>query len=126
MSYEVVSVSGDGFTGSAHRDGSTLTMVLGGTADHAAIDPIEMLLSRVHGEAKRTAVTEVVVDVRQLEFMNSSCFKGFISWLTGIDEMPQLEQYKVRFVSNPSFHWQKRSLASLRNFAIDLVTITVG
>ena len=39
-----------------------------------------------------------------------------------VQEQPR--RYKVRFLSNPNFHWQKRSLHSLRCFAVELVSIT--
>ena len=83
-----------------------------------------MLLTRVHSESRRLGVTEAVVDLRDLEFMNSSCFKSFVTWITDIQELDAAHQYKVRFVSNPKMHWQKRSLHSLRCFAVELITVT--
>ncbi len=124
MSTEVAAVSGEDFTGTATHDGSVITAMLEGNADYAALDAVEMLLNRTHTEAKRLAVTEVVVDLRHLEFMNSSCFKCFVSWITEIQELVEPAQYKVRFLSNPQLHWQKRSLHSLRCFAVDLITVT--
>jgi len=123
---EVVSVSGDDFTGAASHESNTLTTWLKGNADYAALDALEMLLTRVHTEARRLAVGEVIVDLRQLEFMNSSCFKSFVSWITDIQELEASLQYKVRFLSNPNLHWQKRSLHSLRCFAVELVTVETG
>lgn len=123
---EVASVTGDDFsaTAAAAHDGSAITAVLRGNADYAALDGVEMVLARTHVEAKRLGVREVVVDMRELEFMNSSCFKCFVSWITDIHELAEATQYKVRFLSNPQLHWQKRSLHSLRCFAIELITIS--
>ncbi|MDQ3339980.1 MAG: hypothetical protein M4D80_32875 [Myxococcota bacterium] len=121
---EVVTVHGDDFAGVAQHDGSTINVSLTGTADYAALDALEMLLRRTHSEASRLSVTETIVDLRQLEFMNSSCFKSFVSWINDIQEMEQERQYKLRFVSNPTIHWQKRSLHSLRCFAVGLITVT--
>jgi len=121
---DVVSVNGDDFAGSAQHEGTQITTWLKGNADYAALDALEMLLGRVHSEASRLAVKEAVVDLRQLEFMNSSCFKSFVSWITEIQEMEPDRQYKVRFISNPKYHWQKRSLHSLRCFAVELITVT--
>ena len=39
-----------------------------------------------------------------------------VSWITNIQEMEADRQDKV--LSNPSMHWQKRSLHSLRCFAV--------
>jgi hypothetical protein len=121
---EVVSVTGDDFTGAATHEGSSIQAWLKGNADYAALDALEMLLNRMHSEARRLEVTEAVVDLRQLEFMNSSCFKSFVTWITEIQELDPTRQYKVRFISNPNMHWQRRSLHSLRCFAVELITVT--
>ena len=121
---EVVSVTGDDFSADATYAGSAITASLKGNADYAALDALEMLLTRVHAEARRLAITDAVIDLRGLEFMNSSCFKSFVTWITDIQELDTAAQYKVRFVSNPNMHWQKRSLHSLRCFAVELITVT--
>jgi hypothetical protein len=121
---EVVNVKGDDFSGDAQREGAVISATLKGNADYAALDALEMLLERVHAEAKRGGVTEAVVDLKHLEFMNSSCFKSFVSWITNIQELDADKQYKVKFLSNPALHWQKRSLHSLRCFAVELITVT--
>jgi anti-anti-sigma factor len=120
---ELLSVQGDDFNGAARQDGTRIVTNLKGNADYAAIEAVEQLLDRTHAEATRTTTSEVVIDVRQLEFMNSSCFKVFVSWITEIQELPEAQQYKVRFQSNPQLHWQKRSLHSLRCFAVELITV---
>jgi hypothetical protein len=120
---ELVSVTGAEFTGSAEHEGAQILARLGGNADYAAMDALEMLLTRVHAEATRLGITEAVVDLRQLEFMNSSCFKSFVSWISDVQDLEAGKQYKIRFVSNPSMHWQKRSLHALRCFAVELITV---
>lgn len=120
---EVVSVHGEDFSAAAHRDDATIAAWIKGNADYAAYDGLEMLLTRIHAEAKRAPIREVVIDLRQLEFMNSSCFKSFVSWISDIQDLPAENQYKIRFRSNPKLHWQKRSLHSLRCFAVDLITV---
>jgi hypothetical protein len=113
----------DDFHGEAtHQDG-TLAMRVTGVADYAAVDALEKFLDDVHAESMRAGVKHVSVDLRQLEFMNSSCFKCLVSWITILQEAPRASQYRVTFVSNPQMHWQKRSLHSLRCFAEDLITV---
>jgi len=121
---EIVTVNGDDFAGAAHHEGATITAWLKGNADYAALDAVEMLLTRAHAEATRLGANEMVIDLRQLEFMNSSCFKCFLSWITDIQELATDQQYRVKFLSNPKLHWQKRSLHSLRCFAVELITVT--
>src|SRR5689334_12526069 len=120
----VVTVNGDDFSGAANHEGSTINAWLKGNADYAALDALEMLLTRLHSEADRLSITNVTVDLRELEFMNSSCFKSFVTWITEIQQMEADRQYKVTFLSNPKLHWQKRSLHSLRCFAVELITVT--
>jgi len=120
---EIVTVNGDDFAGSGRLDGLTINVSLKGNADYSALDAVEMLLTRAHAEAQRAGTKETVVDLRQLEFMNSSCFQSFVAWINDINELAEGQRYKVKFLSNPNLHWQKRSLHSLRSFAVELVTI---
>lgn len=124
MITEVVAVKGEDFAATATHEGAAIKALLTGNADYAALDAVELLLTRTHAEAKRLAVSEVIVDLKQLEFMNSSCFKCFVSWITDIQELAQPAQYKVKFLSNAQLHWQRRSLHSLRCFAVELITVT--
>ena len=96
---------------------------LSGTADTAVREQLEEFFTQLHAEAVRLNTPTVVVDVRELEFMNSSCLKVFVAWLAQLRELQAPVQYKVRFHSNPKLLWQRRSLAALSCFAIDLVTI---
>ena len=108
----------------AQSDASSIRLTLRGTADLRVTEELDQILKRVHAEAVERAATVVEVDLSDLEFMNSSCFKSFVSWITNIQELDADKQYKVKFLSNPSMHWQKRSLHSLRCFAVELITVT--
>lgn len=120
---EVAFVKGEDFSGIATHDGNTIVATLEGNADYAALDVLEQMLTRVHAEAMRLHVAEAIVDLRKLEFMNSSCFKSFVSWVTEIQELDEGKRYHIKFLSNPNLHWQKRSLHSLRCFAVELITV---
>jgi hypothetical protein len=123
MSDDIVSVSGADFKGRARKEGTTFHMTLAGNADYAALDALEMLLTRSHSEACRFGIKEAIVDLRELEFMNSSCFKCFLSWIADVQELDEESRYKIVFQSSSKLHWQKRSLHSLRCFAVDLISI---
>lgn len=94
-----------------------------GEADVEAKPEIDHVVRKVHDEALRLTVGKVEVDLRQLEFMNSSCFKVFVSWLSDVQELDPAKQYRIHLLSNPNLHWQRRSLAALSCFAVDLVSI---
>jgi len=100
-----------------------LLVRLVGTADLRVTDTVEQLLTSVHQQATAGQVSEVRVDLRDLEFMNSSCFKSFVTWISQVQELPESGQYRIRFMSNPKILWQRRSLNALSCFAAHLVTI---
>jgi anti-anti-sigma factor len=100
-----------------------LVVTLDGTADSRSMDALDALLTEVHAAALAAAVDEVVVDLRGLVFMNSSCFKALVKWLGEIEDVDASRQYKICLRSNEKHHWQKRSLAGLRCLAVDLVRI---
>jgi hypothetical protein len=120
----VAPINQSDFSASAAVEGSTtLALSLQGNADIHIIEPLKNFLQAAHQEALRLSVSEVTIDMKQLEFMNSSCFKNFVSWLNSVQELAPEKQYKIKFLSNPAMHWQKRSLHALRCFAVELITI---
>lgn len=116
-------IEGGAFRADASQDGAGITVRFSGTADLSAREQLESLLLRLHAEAQRLGVSEVAVDFRQLEFMNSSCFKGLVGWLTGVQDLEADKQYRIRLLSKPELLWQRRSLHALRCFAVDLISI---
>jgi hypothetical protein len=121
MPSRVASISVGALTGEAELDGGVITTRLAGTADMRAIVPLERMLCTLHDGALAASATEVVVDLRDLEFMNSSCFIKFVSWLGKLEE--SATKYRIRFISTRRYHWQKRSLHALRCFASELVLV---
>src|SRR5688572_21714537 len=87
-----------------------------GNVDTRAFSSLDGFMERIHAEAIRLRVQEVLVDFSSLEFMNSSCFKVLISWLSSILGLASDQRYKVRFRSDPGSYWQRRSLQALRSF----------
>jgi hypothetical protein len=120
---EVLTVSRDDFAVSAHCDGPTIKASLRGTADHTANELVQVLLDRIHADARVLDVSSVEVDIRGLEFLSSSCFRHFIDWLARVHDLDDRHRYSVQFLSSPQFHWQRRTLESLRCFGDGLVEI---
>ena len=106
----------------SYADGQLL-LSFAGSADSRSQGAIEAMLSRVHAEALRLRVPEVSVDFRDCDFVNSSCFKAFVVWLEQIQELDDSQQYRLRFLSDDTKAWQRRSLQALSCFAIELVHI---
>jgi hypothetical protein len=107
----------------AAADAGVMRLTLEGTADAPAESALNELLGRLHGESQRAGVREVTVNLRALEFMNSSCFKSFITWIVAVRRLPEQQHYRIRFLSNAALHWQKRSLHAISYFGGDLVSV---
>jgi hypothetical protein len=116
-------IKGSAFQANASQEGTGITVRFSGTADLNAREQLENLLLGLHSEAQRLGVSEVAIDFRQLEFMNSSCFKGLVGWLSGVQDLEAEKQYRIRLLSKPEMLWQRRSLHALRCFAVDLISI---
>lgn len=94
-----------------------------GTADLTVKTQLDQFLRQVHSEAQRCLAEEVTVDVRQLEFMNSSCLKSFVWWISTVQEQAGEGKYRIVFVSSPSVYWQRRSLNALACLANEIISI---
>jgi hypothetical protein len=110
-----------GFSCSPALGDGALELTFVGTGDVAAIELLSSYLKRAHEEATRLGVREVTCDFRKLSFMNSSCFKAFVVWIDTVKNASV--QYRIRFLTSPDLHWQKRSLEALRRLASAVVTV---
>jgi hypothetical protein len=94
-----------------------------GNADMAAVTTLSSYLKAVHTEALQLAVREVTFDFRELYFMNSNCFKSFVSWIEAASSTREPGAYRIKFLANAQLHWQRRSLEALRCLADQVVTV---
>ena len=107
----------------ASREGELIRLGFSGTADLRVAEEVDAILRAVHGSVLGSDVHEVIVDMRDLEFMNSSCFKGFASWISALHGTTDGQRYKIRFLSNRAILWQRRSLHALTCLAPELVSV---
>jgi hypothetical protein len=96
---------------------------LTGTADLNVKSQLDRFLRDVHSQAQRCVAEEVTVDVRELEFMNSSCLKSFVWWISTVQEQAGDGKYRIIFVSSPTVNWQRRSLNALACLANEIISI---
>ena len=111
------------FMARSELDGARLRLHLWGNADMRAKEPLDRFLAAVDDRAVANATEEVVVDLRELVFMNSSCLKAVVTWLGRIQERATPQRYHVRFLKEPAAHWQVRSLHALVAFAPEIVRV---
>lgn len=105
----------------ASHDADTLVLAMSGSAEVRDSTPLAELLMHYHAEAKRVGAKQVDVDVRTVDFMNSSALNAFVRWFAEMKN--RNESYKVRFLSDPSKRWQRGSLSALATFATGNVTV---
>jgi hypothetical protein len=113
------------FTAKVSQVEGGLKMDMVGNADLNVTTMLDRLVDEVHREACRMRAREVIVDVKALEFMNSSCLKSFVWWIGCIQKLEPASQYRLRFLAVNSRYWQRRSLGALAGLALDLVSIDV-
>ncbi|HVH47576.1 MAG TPA: hypothetical protein VM925_34810 [Labilithrix sp.] len=104
-------------------EAKVLTTCLIGTADTAVRVELDRFIKALHKTATEEKVSQVVVNLRGVDLMNSSCFKSFVVWLGMLDEAASDQKYRVRFLADNERHWQSRSLAVLACFAADLIDV---
>jgi hypothetical protein len=122
---ENLGVNATDFRAVTFVDGETLTVQMRGTADMRVRATLGSFLRSVHHETAAQRANTVQVDLRELEFMNSSCFKSFISWFGMLRDAEPQQRYRVRIISSGKRDWQKRSLEALSCVAADLVQVQV-
>ena len=118
---ELEAVAVTGFACVPELTDGSLRVTFDGTGDAAAIELLSVYLKRLHAEALRLDVVEVACDFRKLSFMNSSCFKAFVMWIDTVKNAPR--SYRIRFLTDPNMHWQRRSLEALRRLATGVVSV---
>jgi hypothetical protein len=102
---------------------SRLTVHLWGQADQRTNIRLDTFLQAADRECLAAGVKEVVVDFRELVFMNSSCLKSLVTWLRRVHDHPPEHRYAIRFLHEPEAHWQIRSFSALAAFGRGFLTI---
>jgi hypothetical protein len=116
-------VRGNDFSAEASITGRRMDVALCGTADVMVKRYLDRFLRTLHAEAQRRALTEISVDLRRLEFMNSSCLDSFAWWISTLEEQAAEDRYRIVFLSSPTVYWQRRSLDTLAHLAGDIISV---
>jgi len=111
------------FSATGQFDGSRLSVRLWGNADQRGNTLLDAFLQAADRQSVAARIKEVVVDFRELVFMNSSCLKALVTWLRRVQEHPPEQRYAIRFLHEPEAHWQMRSFSALAAFGRGVLTI---
>src|SRR5206468_12473314 len=100
------------FRAEALLEGDAVAVRFSGTADLNVKLTVDRFLCEVHAEACRLDANAVNVDMSGLEFINSSCLKAFVTWITTVQAMAA-GRYHISFMFKPARDWQRRSVDAL-------------
>lgn len=117
----VPSITEEAFQLSVVEGSRTPLVSFTGNGDTSAVEPLGRFLTQLHEQLVKSSFDVVVVELEELYFMNSSCLKAFVSWIHKVDTGPR--HYKIRLLTNPRQHWQRRSLATLQRLAPSVVEV---
>jgi hypothetical protein len=77
-------------------------------------------LKALHQAILQDGLSEMVVDVTKLTFVNSSAIRLFVDWSTWVRK-EDTHRYRLRFVIDPSSTWQKTTFPVLKTLAPGVV-----
>jgi hypothetical protein len=113
----------EGFVLQPTFTGSLLRVNFSGCADAEAQPLLGDYFRQVHLAAQAAAVDEVVVDIHDLYFINSSCFKAFVTWIDLLNREALQRRYRIRFLKDRELRWQTRSFDALHRMSLGSVVI---
>ncbi|MBL8955485.1 MAG: hypothetical protein JNK82_32220 [Myxococcaceae bacterium] len=109
----------DGFS-----QGSLFTVMLKGAAELRDAQPLRDPFLRWHKSAVEAHAREVRVDVRAVDFMNSTALSAFIGWVAEIMKLADEQRYQIRFEATQKRRWQRSSLHAIACFAPEHVSVS--
>ena len=113
----------EGFSIKLNLESSVLKVVLRGSADMEARPSLSQFVPLAHAEAERLSVDEVVIDVHELDFINSVCLKSLVVWIDLLANSSEKPRYRLTFLVDSHLHWQDRSILALQRMAPDIVQV---
>ncbi len=84
---------------------------------------LSQFVLQAHEEAERLSVTEVIVDVHELYFINSVCLKSLVVWIDKLVNSDPSIRYRLTFLVDSHLRWQDRSILALQRMAPDIVSV---
>jgi hypothetical protein len=120
---QVFSISSANLEVTVSYDGHRLSAKLIGQVDGPeGRQGFATTIDRLHREARLLHVAEVVIDLRELSFLDTTSLRRLISLIADIRSLGPDGEYRVRLVGSGR-PWQERTLPMLRALAVGLVTV---
>lgn len=117
-------------SGSTERGGAHIQVAQEGTSirisgvlrDADAESWIWPIFESVHRAACSNRVTEVVLDLRHLEYANAAAWRCIVLWLRRL-HVDESALYSLCIKSQPAFQWQRVAIPSLLIFGKDRLLV---
>lgn len=116
--------------GSTERGGAHILVAEEGTTirisgvlrDADAESWIWPIFESVHRTACSRGATEVVLDLRSLEYANAAAWRCIVLWLRRL-HVDESARYSLCIKSQPAFQWQRVAISSLLIFGKDRLMV---
>lgn len=120
----VTQINTEGFKITPSAAEQTLTLLLEGSGDMAAVQPLKEALVQVRRAMRLEGHRSLAIDLRGLYLLNSSCIKALVHFVYQLQtEGPS---FPIAFIVDKNLSWQPRALAAIGRMAPELVTVRNG
>jgi hypothetical protein len=120
---ELVTLNADSLTVTPTVQNDLLRVIMSGAVEMR--DPGGVLnpyWTRVDDEVRARGLKRVEVDLRDLNFMNSSGILTLVRWITKAKTHPPAESYQLVLMYDHNVTWQRTSIPTLAKLAPNVVT----
>ena len=95
------------------ENGSNIVKLEGVLRDPDVPKWLSLAISDIHSAAVARLLSEVVLDIHDLEYANATAWRCLMGWLHLIHSDP-FARYKLRVISESSYHWQQIGVRTMR------------
>jgi hypothetical protein len=81
--------------------------VMAGSIYHAyPAQFMQPFFTDLHKACLENGLKNINVDIKNLDFINSSAIKEIINWIISIEEVPEEQMYTITFICESDKKWQ--------------------
>ena len=103
--------------------GPRIMVRMAGSADLNGKARLDRFVAELHEAAMTLEIEDVLLDVRSLDFLSSSCLASLVSWIAQLSDKDKRARYRIIFRSDLAQRWQRRSLPALVSFGAGYVML---
>ena len=97
-------------------DGEVTVQLVGDLYADSAAKQLQPPLLAMHQALLKAKIARVRLDLRKLEYMNSSGIKALAAWILAAEQAAD-SGYRIELIFDPQSSWQERSLGALSAIA---------